>query len=98
MGLFQNPETNQHNAQLIFNSHDSTLLGDAVADRLLGRDQIWFTDKRHDGVSRLYPLTDFDPRKQEAIAKRYLAGRYGAVPIIAAHEFETALSSQLKTA
>ena len=30
--------------------------------------------------TRLYPLTDFSPRKQEAWERGYLAGRYGAVP------------------
>src|SRR5262249_53232551 len=47
--LFQNPGTNPRRAQLIFNSHDATLLGDSVSDRLIGRDQVWFTEKRDDG-------------------------------------------------
>src|SRR5690606_21676114 len=36
--LFQDPSTNPHRAQLVFNSHDVTLLGDSTSDRLLGRD------------------------------------------------------------
>lgn len=88
--LFQHPGTNPQRAQLIFNSHDATLLGDAVTDRLLGRDQIWFVEKRNDGNSHLYPLVDLDPRKQESIGKRYLAGRYGATPILSAQEFAAA--------
>jgi hypothetical protein len=85
--LFQDPTTNPRRAQLIFNSHDVSLLGDAVGDRLLGRDQIWFTEKRNDGTTRLYPLSDMEPRKQEAIGKRYLDGRYGATPILSHQEF-----------
>lgn len=88
--LFQQAATNPRRAQLIFNSHDATLLGDAVNDRVLGRDQIWFTEKSNDGNSRLYPLVDLEPRKQESIGKRYLAGRYGATPIISAQEFAAA--------
>lgn len=88
--LFQDPATNPRRAQLIFNSHDASLLGDAIGDRLLGRDQIWFTEKRNDGTTRLYPLVDLEPRKQEAIGKRYLAGRYGAVPILSHQEFAAA--------
>ncbi len=88
--LFQDPVTNPLRAQLIFNSHDASLLGDAVGDRLLGRDQIWLTEKRNDGTTRLYPLVDLEPRKQEAIGKRYLAGRYGATPILSHHEFAAA--------
>jgi hypothetical protein len=90
MRLFQDPDTNPNRAQFIFNSHDSALLGDAVGERLLGRDQIWFTEKRKDGTSRLYPLADFEPRKQEAVGKRYLAGRYGATPILSPAEFTSA--------
>ena len=50
-------------------------------------DQIWFTEKRNDGTTRLYPLSDMEPRKQEAIGKRYLDGRYGATPILSHQEF-----------
>lgn len=90
--LFQDPGTNPRRAQLIFNSHDATLLGDAVDDRLLGRDQIWFTEKRRDGSTYLYPLLDLAPRKQEAISKRYLEGRYGATPILSHGEFASAVA------
>lgn len=86
--LFQDPATNVNRAQLIFNSHDPTILGDSVGDRLIGRDQIWFTEKVADGSSRLLSLTDQAPRKDEAIARRYLAGRYGATPILSRREFE----------
>lgn len=89
--LFQDPETNPREAQLIFNSHDPTLLGDSTGDRLLGRDQIWFTEKANDGSTRLYPLADLEPRKQEAVGKRYLEGRYGATPILSHQEFAAAV-------
>jgi hypothetical protein len=92
--LFQNSETNSKGAQLIFNSHEASLLGDSGGERVLGRDQVWFTEKSHDGVSRLYALSDLSPRSDEAIGRRYLAGRYGATPILAAEEFaEVALSA-----
>ena len=86
--LFQDPKSNPRRAQLVFNSHDASILGDSTAARLLGRDQIWFTDKRADGSTRLYPLSDLDPRKEEAVGRRYLAGRYGAVPILSHQEFD----------
>ena len=89
--LFQDPDTNPERAQLVFNSHDPTLLGDSSGDRLLGRDQIWFTEKSNDGSTRLYPLVDLEPRKQEAIGKRYLEGRYGATPILSHEEFVAAI-------
>jgi hypothetical protein len=91
--LFQDPATNPRRAQLIFNSHDPTILGDSGEDRLLGRDQTWFTEKISDGSTRLYPLTDFKPRKNEAVGKRYLAGRYGAMPILSRHDFDALTES-----
>jgi AAA15 family ATPase/GTPase len=86
--LFQDRKTNPRFAQLVFNSHDITILDGTADDRLIGRDQVWFTEKREDGSTHLYPLTDLNPRKDEAIAKRYLAGRYGATPIISRRQFE----------
>jgi uncharacterized protein len=80
VGLFQSRQSNPHRAQLIFNSHDVRLMGDS-ADRLLGRDQIWFTEKSDDGATFLHSLANLAPRREEAIARRYLAGRYGGTPI-----------------
>jgi uncharacterized protein len=76
--LFNNPSTNRKGAQLIFNTHDATLLNRAN----LRRDQIWFTEKSSDGSSHLYPLTDFKPRQNENLENGYLQGRYGAIPFI----------------
>ncbi len=85
--LFQSPESNPNGAQLIFNSHEAKLLGNSPSDRIIGRDQAWFTEKRDDGSSELYSLTDLNPRKEEAIARRYMQGRYGATPIISGNQF-----------
>jgi AAA15 family ATPase/GTPase len=85
---FQNHRTNPNGAQLIFNSFEASLLGNSVDDRVLGRDQVWFTEKLFDGSTRLYPLTDLSPRKAEAISSRYLDGRYGAIPLISDAEFD----------
>ncbi len=88
--LFQDPETNPRGAQLIFNSHEVSLLGDSGEERVLGRDQVWFTEKSDDGASRLYALSDLRPRIDEAIGRRYLAGKYGATPILAEDDFAEA--------
>ncbi len=70
----KNPES----AQVVFTTHSPLLLDSG----LLRRDQIWFTEKTPAGTTHLYPLTDYSPRKDEALAKGYLAGRYGAIPYI----------------
>lgn len=80
--LFQQRETNPNVAQLVFNSHDPALMGDSATERLLGRDQVWFTEKLNDGSTYLFPLAGLGPRKNEAVAKRYMEGRYGARPIL----------------
>ena len=49
---------------------------------LVRRDQIWFVEKGEDQASKLYPLSDFSPRKNEALEGAYLKGRYGAVPFL----------------
>jgi AAA15 family ATPase/GTPase len=78
--LFQSHESNPLRAQLIFNSHEVRLMGDS-AERPLGRDQVWFTEKDEDGGTHLHSLADLAPRREEAVARRYLAGRYGGTPI-----------------
>lgn len=77
--LFHRPEVNTGGAQLIFTTHDTSLL-DAYG--LFRRDQVWFVEKRSDQSSSLYPLLDFSPRKNEALERGYLQGRYGALPFL----------------
>ena len=91
--LFQDPRKNPKCAQLIFNAHDTTILGDAGERRSLGRDQIWFTEKDDDGATRLYSLADFRPRRDESIARRYLHGRYGGVPNLDPTGFDRAIEA-----
>jgi AAA15 family ATPase/GTPase len=76
--LFRNPAVNLRGAQLIFSTHDTSLL-----DReLFRRDQIWFVEKDKKRSTKLYPLSEFKPRKEELLEKNYLKGRYGALPMI----------------
>ena len=82
ISLFKNKELNKYGAQLLFTSHDMYTLRNTV----FRRDEIWFTQKSDQGVSELYSLADFKGengdkiRKDEAYAKNYLLGRYGAIP------------------
>ena len=82
--LFNNPETNPKNAQLIFTTHDTHLL----SQKILRRDQIWFTEKDSKEQTDLYSLIDIvlpdgtKPRNDANYEKNYIAGRYGAIPYI----------------
>ena len=75
--LFNNKKLNKNNGQLIFATHDTVLM---QKKNLLRRDQIWFIEKDSSLESRLYPLTSYHPRNEEAIQSRYLQGCYGAIP------------------
>lgn len=77
--LFHSSETNPNNAQLIFTTHETSILSQDV----FRRDQVWFCEKDETQATSLYPLTDFSPRKErENIELGYLAGRYGALPFV----------------
>nr|WP_330388651.1 ATP-binding protein [Marvinbryantia formatexigens] len=81
---FLNPEINTNHAQLIFTTHDTWQL----SNQLLRRDEVWFTEKDEQGISKLYSLADFIDesgsriRKDESYEKNYLIGKYGAIPTL----------------
>jgi len=77
--LFHRPEVNKHGAQLIFTTHDTSLLD---APDLLRRDQVWLVEKDAQQASSLVALSEFSPRKNEALERGYLMGRYGGVPLL----------------
>ena len=81
--LFNSKEGNSNQAQLIFTTHDISLLD----EDLLRRDQIWFTQKDKYGATDIFSLADLGERSNLNFAKRYLEGRYGAIPYI--KELET---------
>ena len=77
--LFHRPDINTGGAQLIFTTHDTSLLD---APNLFRRDQVWFIEKDKDQASTLVALAEFSPRKNEALERGYLIGRYGGIPFL----------------
>ena len=76
--LFHSPEIDTANAQLVFTTHDTSILD----KQLFRRDQIWFCERRK-RATQLLRLTEFSPRKgEENFERRYLSGRYGALPYV----------------
>lgn len=69
-------------AQLIYTTHDTTLLD----KKFFRRDQIWFVQKDEYGRSELTALAEFKVRSDASFEKDYLAGVYGGIPLI--QEFE----------
>ncbi|MBY8853045.1 ATP-binding protein, partial [Saccharothrix sp. MB29] len=86
--LFKDPTTNPSGAQLVFTTHDTSLLNH------LNRDEVWLTEKRGDGSTRLGALAEFAGervRKSSNLENAYLHGRFGALPQIDQTEFLRAL-------
>jgi AAA15 family ATPase/GTPase len=67
----------QNNIQLIFTTHESTILD----QDLVRRDEVWFVERDKDNVSKLYSLDRFKERYDKKLSKAYLEGRYGAIPV-----------------
>lgn len=75
--LFEDPGTNPRGAQLIFTTHDTSLLNH------LNRDEVWLTEKDDDGATTLTALAEYGGdkvRRSLNLERAYLHGRFGAVP------------------
>ena len=76
--LFNSNETNPHNAQLIFTTHDTNLL----SSKTFRKDQIWFTEKDNKGATDFYSLVEYKVGKNASVERNYMIGKYGAIPFI----------------
>lgn len=78
--LFNDPEVNINNSQLIFSTHSFHLM----SPNIMRRDQIWFVEK-HDGKSEIYSLNEYDKstlKSTSPFADWYNDGRFGALPSV----------------
>ncbi|MEY9214034.1 ATP-binding protein [Thermobifida halotolerans] len=91
--LFKDPETNPRRAQLLFSSHDAALLGWIRGRDVLGREEIWFTEKDQHGATQLFSLAEYEEEEgsDENPMLWYLTGRYGAVPEVVDSQFDAAV-------
>lgn len=77
--MFHDDDVNINHAQLVFSTHDISLLD----NRLFRRDQIWFTEKNESGSTVFYSMSQYEGvRKDTPYDKWYLSGRFGATPVI----------------
>ena len=88
---FQDEEINTKGAQLIFTTHDLTLLGNHPTEAL-DRNEVWFVEKQQ-SISELIALSEYSPRDNHNIEKRYLQGVFGAVPITSSRGIAEALDA-----
>ena len=76
--LFHSKKTNPHDAQLLFTTHDVSIVGDS----LMRADQIWLAQKSGNGQSELYSVQDFeDVSIVMPFDEWYKSGRFGALPV-----------------
>lgn len=86
INLFNDPSINKNNSQLLFTSHDTNLMSPSI----MRRDEFYFTEKREDNSTRLYSLADLKGIRNDAdFAKQYLAGYYGATPVLEKYSNKT---------
>lgn len=79
--VFQNPLINPLQAQLIFTTHDVSLLDQSDPKAAVDRDQMWIVDKDAAGASSLIGVSEFGlPRQGMNLGRGYLTGRFGGVP------------------
>ena len=79
VGMFNNPKSNPKHAQLVFTTHDATVVG----DNQMRVDQVWFTEKNENGESEIFSAQDFDDISIVApIEQWYRSGLFGARPIL----------------
>lgn len=77
ISLFENKETNPHNAQLIFSTHQLPLLNDRT------KTQIFITEKNKSLETEIFRLDELEGiRNDENYFHKYMAGSYGGTPDI----------------
>lgn len=87
VALFSDATTNPNGAQLIFTTHDVSLMTRTSSiDEVLDRDQIWFVEKDPDGASQLIAAMEYSPRASENIGRNYLNGVYVPLPNPSFHQ------------
>lgn len=80
--MFKDETVNRRYAQLIFTTHDTYFMS-PTSDVRLTPEEVFLVEKNREGVSEVFSLADFPTRKEQNLSRRYLQGRYGAVPAVA---------------
>lgn len=76
--MFHDPDLNPSGAQLLFSSHDTSLLDNTVSP--LDPSEVWFCEQQDMGHSEVVPLDDHQWRPTFNLQRAYLTGRFETVP------------------
>ena len=89
VALFHDRRANKGNAQLVFTTHNTSLM----SSDLFRRDQVWFTQKQRDGSTELVCLDEYgEVRGDTNFEKWYRQGRFEAIPEFRYNELLTMLN------
>ncbi len=77
-------------AQALISTHESYLLTQSI----LRRDEVWLVEKSADQETHLRSLSEYDVRKDLRLQKGYLAGRFGAIPILRDLDFTECIEDE----
>ncbi len=89
--LFHDRRANKANAQLVFTTHNTSLM----SSDLFRRDQVWFTQKQGDGATELVCLDEYGEVRGDTNFERwYRQGRFEAVPEVRYNELLTLLNPE----
>jgi len=94
--LFNDPTVNIHNAQLIFTTHDMSLMSQDV----LRKDQVYLSNKTPENGTQYLCLESFDKSLKDSspFAKWYNEGRLGGIPEINYKGISDSLKEVLRSA
>ncbi|MGB3414836.1 MAG: AAA family ATPase [Microbacteriaceae bacterium] len=93
--VFQDVRSNPKHAQLIFTTHDTSLLNkSSSSNKLLAREQIWITEKNIHGETSFVALDEYKPRAEENLERGYLTGRYGGIPSLGVFDIFRTLNQE----
>lgn len=93
INAFSDSTINTKGAQLIFTSHNTNILEHAQ-DLNLDPNGFWFAEKDINGATEVYPLSDFELHPKANYERRYLGGRYGAIPHVSPSTFRALVNSK----
>lgn len=95
VSLFADPSTNPRGAQLIFSTHDVTLMTrTSPMEEVLERDQVWFIEKDSEGASQLIAAMEYSPRANENLGRNYMNGVYVPLPNPSFHQLVAQLMKE----
>ena len=88
--LFHDRRANKANAQMVFTTHNTSLM----SSDLFRRDQVWLTQKKNDGATELVCLDEYGEVRGDTNFERwYRQGRFEAVPEVRYNELLALLNS-----